>query len=276
MTTENIKDLPLGKDVEYCDQYSPELLFPIARQSSRESLGVTAEQLPFTGEDIWNAYEVSWLNSKGLPQVACAEFRVPCDSYCIIESKSFKLYLNSFNQSKFADWAQVEACMQHDLSVAAGATVSVKLRSLNQMARELTECPGILLDEQDIEISGYQVDADLLQTGDGDGEVTEQLHSHLLRSLCPVTGQPDWGSLVISYSGLQIDHQNLLRYIVGFRRHQDFHEHCVERIFVDLLASCKPSQLSVYARYVRRGGLDINPFRSIEPVSPENFRLSRQ
>lgn len=274
MTTENIKDIPLGKEVEYCDQYSPEQLFPIARQSSREYLGIVAGRLPFKGEDIWNAYEVSWLNRRGLPQVACAEFRVPCDSGFIIESKSFKLYLNSFNQSKFADWSQVEGCLQRDLSAAAGAAVSVKLRGLDKALPTMPRCPGTLLDELDIEISSYQVEAGLLQTGDE--IVTEQLCSHLLRSLCPVTGQPDWGSLVISYMGPAINHENLLRYIVGFRQHQDFHEHCVERIFVDLLARCKPLQLSVYARYVRRGGLDINPFRSTGSVSPENFRLPRQ
>ncbi|WP_019530325.1 NADPH-dependent 7-cyano-7-deazaguanine reductase QueF [Dasania marina] len=273
--------LSLGAEVEYVSDYSPQLLFPISRQQTRENLGIDNNRLPFKGEDIWNAYELSWLNPKGLPQVGVAACYFPCDSVAIIESKSFKLYLNSFNQSTFTSLQQVQACMAEDLSKACGGEVRVELLSPQQWHFSQADpypdpaLAWVTIDQQDISTSAYHTDKSLLIAGTGE-QVEEHLQSHLLRSLCPVTGQPDWGSLQISYRGQQINHQGLLRYIVSFREHQEFHEQCVERIFTDLMASYLLDELSVYARYVRRGGLDINPYRSTADKPIANTRLFRQ
>jgi 7-cyano-7-deazaguanine reductase len=267
---------PLGKDTIYADRYDPSLLFAIPRTDKRAEIGV-AEPLPFHGVDIWNAYELSWLDPRGKPVVALAEFRVPAASPNIIESKSFKLYLNSFAQERIADVATLTATLMHDLSAAAGAVIGVQLSEADAAALPVTDLDGHLLDRQDIEIDHYgPPEADFLQTDIGATPVAETLVSHLLRSNCPVTGQPDWGSVQIAYRGAPIDHAGLLRYLVSFREHNEFHEQCVERIFVDLLQRCAPQQLSVYARYTRRGGLDINPFRSSAPATPGNLRTVRQ
>lgn len=269
-------EVPLGKEVSYSDQYNPALLFAIDRQLSRNSLGIVATELPFTGVDIWNAYELSWLNTKGKPLVACAEFRVPCTSVAIIESKSFKLYLNSFNQSMFGSVDELQLTLTKDLSALAGAAVEVTIVPLaSAEIVRLATLQGRCLDQMDVTITEYQPDP-LLLTADAGQKVEEVLHSHLLRSLCPVTGQPDWGSVQIQYCGPRIEPEGLLKYLIGYRQHQEFHEQCVERIFCDLMQSCQPTQLTVYARYVRRGGLDINPFRSTEQRVPINSRLIRQ
>jgi len=267
---------PLGKDTIYADRYDPSLLFAIPRTDKRAEIGV-AEPLPFHGVDIWNAYELSWLDPRGKPVVALAEFRVPAASPNIIESKSFKLYLNSFAQERFADAATLTTTLMHDLSAAAGAVIGVQLGEADAAALPVIDLDGHLLDRQDIEIDHYgPPEADFLQADIGATPVAETLVSHLLRSNCPVTGQPDWGSVQIAYRGAPIDHAGLLRYLVSFREHNEFHEQCVERIFVDLLQRCAPQQLSVYARYTRRGGLDINPFRSSAPATPGNLRTVRQ
>ena len=267
---------PLGKSTVYADRYDPSLLFPIPREIKRAEIGV-AEPLPFHGVDIWNAYELSWLDPRGKPVVALAEFRVPAASPNIIESKSFKLYLNGFAQERIADTATLVATLARDLSAAAGAAVEVQLRDANAAAYAVADLDGHSLDRQDIAIDHYgPPQADFLHTDAGAGPVAETLVSHLLRSNCPVTGQPDWGSVQIAYRGAPIDHAGLLRYLVSFRDHNEFHEQCVERIFVDLLQRCAPLQLSVYARYTRRGGLDINPFRSSTPATPGNPRTVRQ
>lgn len=272
----NEHDNPLGQEVDYIDQYCPPLLFSIPRSQSRQGLGIDGDALPFLGVDIWNAYELSWLNSKGKPQAACAEFRIPCNSQSIIESKSFKLYLNSFNQSVFDSSQAVEKVLRQDLSAAAGANVSALIRPVDGTVGEQYGAPaGDCLDGLDIEVSAYQPDPTLLQTN-MQHTVNEKLYSHLLRSLCPVTGQPDWGSVFIDYKGPQLDRSALLAYIIGFRQHQDFHEHCVERIFTDIWRECSPQFLRVYARYVRRGGLDINPYRSSDRSDIANTRLYRQ
>jgi 7-cyano-7-deazaguanine reductase len=265
----------LGQATIYPSQYSPQLLFPIVRAESRQSLGM-GNELPFFGGDLWTAYEISWLNLKGKPQVALAEFWIPAQSKNIIESKSFKLYLNSFNQSRFESVDQVNALMQKDLSAAASVDVGVQLFSLDPTHLMTIEQPdGIYLDDLDISVEHYHPYPDLLRVNQE--VVSETLFSNLLKTNCPVTGQPDWASLVIEYIGQQIDHQSLLAYIVSFREHQDFHEHCVERIFCDLLNRCKPEKLSVYARYTRRGGLDINPYRSTEKnYQIRSRRLVRQ
>jgi 7-cyano-7-deazaguanine reductase len=253
---------PLGKATEYCDHYAPELLFPIPRRIKRAEIGVDDAALPFVGEDVWNAYEISWLNAKGKPVVALGCFRVPAASPNLIESKSFKLYLNSFNQSTFADVDAVRTTLTNDLSAAAGASVSVTVEPLGQRPRPVIAYPeGELLDDLDVSCDTYQPAPELLRTCDG-AVVEETLYSHLLKSNCLVTGQPDWGMVVIRYRGQPIDREGLLRYIVSFRNHNEFHEQCVERIYCDIARQCAPEALSVFARYTRRGGLDINPFRS--------------
>ena len=267
---------PLGKSTVYADHYDPSLLFPIPRADKRAEIGV-AEPLPFHGVDIWNAYELSWLDLRGKPVVALAEFRVPAASPNIIESKSFKLYLNGFSQERIADAATLAATLTQDLSAAAGAVVAVRVAEASTEAFAVTALDGHLLDKQDIDIGHYgPPQADFLHADAGANPLGETVVSHLLRSNCPVTGQPDWGSVQITYRGAPIDHAGLLRYLVSFRDHNEFHEQCVERIYVDLMQRCAPQQLSVYARYTRRGGLDINPFRSSTPATPGNPRTVRQ
>lgn len=264
---------PLGQSSEYKDQYDPTLLYPIDRQESWKAMGQDRNQAAFHGVDIWNAYEVSWLNGRGKPVVAMAEFRIPATSPFLIESKSFKLYLNSFNQTRFEQTEAVLECMQRDLSRAAGEPVAVALLDIEHSfeAPPQAQC----IDELDIEVSQYQPDASLLQLAEG--QFDGWLCSHLLKSNCPVTGQPDWGSVYIHYRGQRIDEEALLRYIISLRQHQDFHEQCVERTFLDIMQACQPESLTVYARYVRRGGLDINPMRSSDAsVEAINFRLARQ
>ncbi|TDR47754.1 7-cyano-7-deazaguanine reductase [Tahibacter aquaticus] len=252
----------LGKSVAYRDDYDASLLFPIPRQAKRIELGLTAD-LPFHGVDVWNAYELSWLDLRGKPRVAMAEFRVPATSPNIIESKSFKLYLNTFAQTRMADAAAVADLLQRDLSAAAGAQVTVSLRSGGQVAAQgLAELDGECLDELELDIADYDAPRPDYLVAESAWIAEETLVSHLLKSNCPVTGQPDWASVQVRYRGPRIDRAGLLRYLVSFRRHSDFHEQCVERIFTDLLRCCMPVELSVYARYTRRGGLDINPFRS--------------
>ncbi|WP_341677727.1 NADPH-dependent 7-cyano-7-deazaguanine reductase QueF [Niveibacterium sp. SC-1] len=259
---------PLGKAVTYRDQYAPELLFPIPRQGKRDELGIAPGTLPFFGEDLWNAYELSWLDPRGKPVVALGELRVPAASPCLIESKSLKLYFNSFNQSRFASAAEVEAVVARDLSAAAGAPVSVSIQPLGaQPPRTLAYPQGVLLDGLEIEVDCYQPTPELLRTSPGT-EVSETLYSHLLKSNCLVTGQPDWGMLVVRYRGAPIDREALLRYVISFRQHNEFHEQCVERVFMDVQRQCRPSELAVWARYTRRGGLDINPFRASGPIAP--------
>lgn len=269
---------PLGQPAHYCDTYNPDLLFPIARQIKRDELGLRSDRLPFVGEDLWNAYELSWLNPRGKPVVALATFRVPAESPRLIESKSLKLYLNSLNQSAYPDAATVAALIRQDLSAAAGAPVAVELELLDgrPTRRILAPPPGESLDALDIAIDTYQPCPEFLSTVSG--EVREEtLHSHLLKSNCLVTGQPDWGCLVVRYVGAPIDRAGLLRYICSFRQHNEFHEQCVERVFCDILARCRPSALAVWARYTRRGGLDINPFRSTGAFPPpDNISEVRQ
>lgn len=273
MSFDKVEHSSLGKEVDYTSEYSPELLFPVPRAKVWADKGLDA--CPFQGYDIWNAYEMSWLNTKGLPQVAVGEFRVPAESANLIESKSFKLYLNSYNQTRFENWSQVEARLVKDLSACAGAPINVVLHRINDTPQIQSGFDGICLDDLDVEIEAYDVDASLLAT-EGEEIVSETLYSDLLRSNCPVTGQPDWGSVCIEYTGKAIGREALLKYIVSFREHSGFHEQCVETIFVDLLQYCAPTELTVYARYVRRGGLDINPLRSTSTPAIGNIRLARQ
>lgn len=273
----SLKSLKLGQKTEYASQYDRTLLQPVPRALNRDGLGITQNQ-PFTiGADIWTAYEISWLNEKGLPQVAIADIYLDYQSQNLIESKSFKLYLNSFNQSKFADFNAVQQTIQQDLSQCAQGDVTVRLNPVAVYdSQKIDHLQGDCIDEQDIEITSYEFNADWLKDCVSDEIVEEKLVSHLLKSNCLITNQPDWGTLHIHYVGKKIDHEKLLRYVVSFRQHNEFHEQCVERIFCDLMHYAKPEKLTVYARYTRRGGLDINPFRSNFEDLPENLRLARQ
>jgi 7-cyano-7-deazaguanine reductase len=257
----------LGQSIaktEYIQQYNPSLLFPIPRSIKREELGIINNNV-FFGVDIWNAYEFSWLNAKGKPQVAIIEFIFSADSINIIESKSFKLYLNSFNQTKFNSIDEIKHTLQKDLKNACQGMVSIKIIQPHEFdiafKNQLVSPQGLCLDRLDIEIEEYNPNTSFLKLASQD-KVEEVLYSNLLKSNCLVTGQPDWASVQIGYSGCQIEQEGLLKYLIGFRNHQEFHEQCVERIFCDIMKTCKPSKLYVYAQYTRRGGLDINPFRS--------------
>ena len=253
---------PLGQAVAYRDTYAPELLFPIERSLKRAELGLGTGALPFVGEDLWNAYELSWLDRRGKPVVALGQFRVPASTPRLIESKSLKLYLNSFNQQRVDDVAAVRATITADLSAAAGGPVAVRIEPLRSRPQRQSCYPaGVCLDDLELDFDTYRPEPGLLRAGSG-AELSETLYSHLLKSNCLVTGQPDWGMVVVRYSGPPIDRAGLLRYIVSFRTHNEFHEQCVERIFCDVLERCRPRELAVWARYVRRGGLDINPFRA--------------
>jgi 7-cyano-7-deazaguanine reductase len=310
--------VPLGKDVSYPKGYDASLLFPMPRIDARRTLGLaglpgeatTASVLPFQGFDLWNAYELSWLNAKGLPKVALLRLKVPCTSPNIVESKSFKLYLNSFNQTRFETVHHVFDLLRKDLALALGAEIELELVGADQFSNEtITEFDGVDLDKLDVEIDCYQPDAALLKLkGDasktavasGTAEIkaalnasnaigtkaqpkiahtsiSETVFSRLLKSNCPVTDQPDWACIQIQYTGPAIDHASLLKYIVSYRMHNGFHEHCVEKIFIDILKQCAPTTLSVYARYTRRGGLDINPWRATFDVKPPRIgRSARQ
>ena len=273
----------LGKTSAYADRYDPSLLFPLPREPKRREIGITGS-VPFLGADLWTAYELSWLNPRGKPQVALAHITIPCESTHIVESKSFKLYLNSFNNTVFesADAvrerirADIGAAIWHGGPVMAG--VGVKLLLPEAFGTEaVQELPGLCIDRLDVECTRYQPAPELLSAALHEQPVNETLTSHLLKSNCLVTGQPDWGSVQISYTGPQIDQAGLLQYIVSFRNHNEFHEQCVERIYMDVMARCKPTKLMVYARYTRRGGLDINPWRTSHPQQPPaNVRSARQ
>lgn len=273
----SLKSLKLGQKTEYASQYDRTLLQPVPRALNRDGLGITQNQ-PFTiGADIWTAYEISWLNEKGLPQVAIADIYLDYQSQNLIESKSFKLYLNSFNQSKFTDFNAVQQTMQRDLIECVQGDVKVRLNPVAVYdAQKIEHLQGDCIDEQDIEITSYEFNANWLKDCVSDEIVEEKLVSHLLKSNCLITNQPDWGTLHIHYVGKKINHEKLLRYVISFRQHNEFHEQCVERIFCDLMHYAKPEKLTVYARYTRRGGLDINPFRSNFENLPENLRLARQ
>jgi 7-cyano-7-deazaguanine reductase len=292
----------LGKPTAYIDHYQPELLYPISRSAKRSELGLHSSALPFMGADIWNAYELSWLNPKGKPQIAMVRLVVPVDSPNIIESKSMKLYFNSFSQTTFDNSNEVLACIKKDMVKALMSPLNAPAQPIDSpagqppagpltalalgielieperfMKERIVDFEGLDLDRLDIECVHYQPRAQLLQAHPGQSPVTQTLRSNLLKSNCLVTGQPDWGSVQIHYTGNEIDQEGLLAYLVSFRDHHEFHEQCVERIFMDIWTRCHPSRLSVYARYTRRGGLDINPFRTSHAERlPPQARLARQ
>jgi 7-cyano-7-deazaguanine reductase len=283
MTHNTPEHSQLGKASAYVDQYDASLLFPLPRETKRREIGIDGSP-PFLGADLWTAFELSWLNPKGKPQVALGHFTIPCESTHIVESKSFKLYLNSFNNSRFASADAVRERLRDDISAAiwhggpvrASAGVRVLLPEVFD-AEPVHELVGLSIDRLDVDCTEYEPAPRLLCAAFDEKPVEETLVSHLLKSNCLVTGQPDWGSVQIRYSGPQIDQAGLLKYIVSFRNHNEFHEQCVERMYVDIMARCKPTKLSVYARYTRRGGLDINPWRTSHPqLPPANVRTARQ
>lgn len=278
MTSHNT--IPLGREVAYPDSPDARVLFPVARSQSRAELGLDARALPFAGADIWNAYELSWLDARGKPRVAIAELRVPAESPNLVESKSLKLYLNGYAQTRFDDAAVLGASIARDLSVAAGANVEVALVGSHDFAsQKIAELPGASLDDMELDIADYgPPQPDHLCANTHARHIEEALTTQSFRSNCPVTGQPDWAALQIRYAGAPMDHAGLLRYLISYRNHCGFHEACVERIFMDITARCAPRALSVYARFTRRGGLDINPWRATHGfvAMPQNLRGARQ
>ena len=270
-------DLSLGKQVDYEFEYNPDLLQGVPRSLSRDTLNLAGSGLPFDGIDTWTGYELSWLNLKGKPNVAILECHVPITSKNLIESKSFKLYLNSFNQTKFASAEDVRQVLQADLSACAGEPVEVKLILPEQFSSlQFQEFNGTLLDSLDVEIDQYSPNTQYLTVAKNEAGVQETLVSHLLKSNCLITSQPDWASIQIRYEGKAIEHEGLLKYLISFRQHNEFHEQCVERIYNDIMQHCQPDKLTVCARYTRRGGLDINPFRSNYEAPYANHRQARQ
>ncbi|MEB6380237.1 NADPH-dependent 7-cyano-7-deazaguanine reductase QueF [Leclercia adecarboxylata] len=272
-----LSGLTLGKSTAYRDIYDASLLQGVPRSLNRDPLGLKADALPFHGGDIWTLYELSWLNARGLPQVAVGHVELDYTSANLVESKSFKLYLNSFNQTRFDSWEAVQHTLERDLSACAQGKVTVALYRIDELeGQPIAHLHGACIDDQDIGIDNYQFDTAWLEHAASGKVVEETLVSHLLKSNCLITHQPDWGSVQIQYRGAKIDREKLLRYLVSFRNHNEFHEQCVERIFNDILHFCQPEALSVYARYTRRGGLDINPWRSNTDFVPATGRLVRQ
>ena len=277
MTDNDFSDLQLGKPSRHVAQYTPSLLQPILRERLRAGLLLDAQELPFDGADLWTAWELSWLDRDGKPEVAVVQILVPVAARAIFESKSLKLYLGSFAQTPFASAYDVVRTLESDLSVTVGAQVLVDLLSLNQaLAAGLATMPGECLDTMKVGDFVYRPDAGLLEVVEDGRVAAESLYTNLFRSLCPVTGQPDTASVQVTYSGTRIDRASLLHYLVSYREYEGFHEHCVERIFVEIMDRCRPRDLSVYARFTRRGGIDINPYRSTGKTLPPHSRLARQ
>jgi 7-cyano-7-deazaguanine reductase len=273
-----LKKSPLGREITYPQTYDPALLFPIPRSKNRAQLGLSETSHPFSGVDIWNAYELSWLEAgTRKPRIAIAEFYIPSDSKNLIESKSFKLYLNSLNQCQFKNEAELKEALLSDIAKAVDAPVRVYLQlpPFDNFSRPSHDFSGDYLDDLPVMVDAFEPTPAFL-TVDPDTHVCERLYSNLLKSNCPETGQPDWGSVAIRYRGNKINRLSLLKYIISFREHTAFHEDCVERMFMDILRICQPEKLTVYARYTRRGGIDINPFRSNFERPPSNIRNLRQ
>ncbi len=269
--------LTLGKTTSYISEYDNSLLQAVPRSLNRNELNLTDDALPFNGHDVWYGYELSWLNDKGKPVVAVAEFIFPCTSPNLVESKSFKLYLNSFNQTKFKDASLVKETLVKDLSATCGASAQVTLFNVQDCPNlAIQQLEAICIDELDISIEQYQLQPELLQLDSTTNQVKEKIVSHLLKSNCLITNQPDWASIYIEYEGSKISHESLLKYFVSFRQHNEFHEQCVERIFCDIQKYCQPKELTVYARYTRRGGLDINPYRTTTHNTAQPARTLRQ
>ncbi|RTK92473.1 MAG: NADPH-dependent 7-cyano-7-deazaguanine reductase QueF [Rickettsiales bacterium] len=256
-------NLHLGKESQYLSQYDKNLLESIPRKSARDDIGIKNAEECFSGYDLWNCYEFSWLNQNGKPEVRIIKFEVSCQSEFIVESKSVKLYLNSFHNTRFKDEKEILTLLTSDLNEYTKSIVNIEIFHLNHFAgNQLHIFPGICLDEIDIETDIYHVDSSLLKLSNENITVEEELYSNLLKSNCLVTKQPDWASIYIKYKGVKIDHNHLLKYIISFRNHNEFHEQCIEHIYKDIIEICSPEELFIYAKYTRRGGIDINPYRT--------------
>jgi len=264
----------LGRQTPVIDSYAPHLLYPIPRAGGREHIGCSQSQ-PFTGSDLWHAYEISWLDSQGTPVVRVGRVTVPASSANMVESKSFKLYLNSLNNTVFDSDATVATVIRGDIARVVGAEVKLELLAVEDASLAGVALSGNCLDSLAVTAPVGEPCADMLELQAGT-IVEERLYTHLLRSLCPVTGQPDWASVWLHYRGTALQHESLLRYIIAYRRHQEFHEQCVERMFCDIHRRIEPQFLHIQAFYTRRGGLDINPFRSTDPAAQPLPRLNRQ
>jgi len=274
---EQSKDNPLGQSSEYIDTYTPSLLHSIERASARMEIGVEPDRLPFQGEDVWMCYELTWLSARGKPEVSAMRIKVPASSPSIVESKSLKLYLGSLAQTRFANKAELLNTLNSDLGLAFRAPVMLELIDLSQVPETVSQPPGICLDGLDVKLTTYEREPDLLALEEGEERVVkETVHTNLFRSLCPVTGQPDFATMVIRYLGRPITRGSLLAYLVSFRNHQAFHEATVEQIYMDIQTVCQPDQLSIAGRFLRRGGIDINPFRSNVDDQMPQMRLPRQ
>jgi 7-cyano-7-deazaguanine reductase len=274
----NLHDSPLGKKVDYIslNGYNPELLFPLPRDIKRKELGISVKNLPFCGVDIWNHYEVSWLNSNGVPKVAIASIEIPATSDFIIESKSMKLYFNSLNNHHFKNLDDLWATVTLDLSNAVNERVKVVFLPLNTKSLDIETCIGTCVDEIDTDITEYMVNSELLKS-ESNLKTSETIYSNLLRSNCLITNQPDWATISVEYNGNKINHESFLKYIISYRNHNEFHEQCIERIFIDIMKHCHVDDLTVSGRFTRRGGIDINPIRSTNSnVQIKNLRLIRQ
>ncbi len=269
-------DIPLGQQSQYVSTYTPSLLFSMAREETRNGLGIREDALPFRGVDTWTCYEFSWLTPSGKPDVAALRIQAPCTSKCVVESKSMKLYLNSFAQTTFSGRQEVRRTLTSDLSLGFRTAVLVEMLDLDQLPVSDGHFPGVCLDELDVRISQYDCDPTLLGLDDSDVHVRETLYTNLFRTICPVTAQPDWASVMVQYAGRPINEEGLLKYLISFRNHAGFHEEAIERIFVDVRNVCAPDQLTVYGRFLRRGGIDISPFRSTSEDAGADLRLPHQ
>ena len=275
-SSQSIVESPLGKDSAYIATYTPSLLHSIPRTDARADLRGAGKEVAFHGEDIWNCYELSWLSPKGGPRGALLRIQVPQGSGAIVESKSMKLYLNSFAQTRFSSTAEVQKTLDSDLMLAFRSPVMIELSEPDQLNQAPVGLPGECLDDMDVEVDTFTLDDALLKSGDADTHVHKTFHTHLFRSLCPVTGQPDWASLLIEYAGPRFDTADLYRYLVSYREHPGFHEATIEQIFLDIQNRLEPASLTVYGRFLRRGGIDINPYRSSSPGPAPELRVNRQ
>lgn len=270
------KNLPLGQQLLASSEYDPEQLRSVSRKIGRKNIGISDNSsLPFMGEDVWNCWELSWLNSQGKPAIAVAEIRVPAGTSNMVESKSLKLYLNSFSMTRVGSADSLREIIARDIGRIVEEHVSVQLILPEAFGKlRIIEPEGICIDRQKIMITEFSINPNLLAVEKS--RVSETLYSRLIRTNCPVTGQPDWATVCLTYSGPRIRPDSLLRYFVSFRQHKGFHESCVETMFCHILQKCQPESLTISARFTRRGGIDINPFRSTESSSSPNFRDPRQ
>lgn len=268
------ESIPLGQKSAYPKNYDPKQLFAVERSLQRKSMGLDCSAMSH-GLDQWVAYELSWLDSFGKPKKAIAQFLVPSSSLFLAESKSVKLYLNSLNFEKFAHENEVKKLIEKDLFAICQAEIKVELNPPQLESTQNTLADYFCLDDLPVQISSYQREPRFLAKVKKEEQTHEKLCSHLFKSHCLVTGQPDWGSIFIEYSGAKINHEGLLRYLVSYNQHVGFSENCIEQIFCDLWA-LGLDKLMVFGRFTRRGGIEINPYRASFKTDWPIIRLSFQ